>query len=137
MMAALTPTTTSGGPKITYSSQIYPAMTSLFPLSRSLTPSQDEEEPPLLAELTEHDHQHEVEQDALTEHPAEHCCKQVVEESSHKCTTNLQRQLKRSHFMFDVKFNISIDTYYNKRMPMPINSINKVLTVALLVLGMD
>ena len=43
-----------------------------------LTPSQDKEEPPLLGELAKNNHQHEVEHDTLTEHPAEGSQKQVV-----------------------------------------------------------
>ena len=40
-------------------------------LNLPLTPSQDKEEPPLLGELAKNHHQHEVEHDTLTQHPAE------------------------------------------------------------------
>ena len=54
-----------------------------------LTPSQDKEEPPLFGELAENSHQHEVEHDTLTQHPAEGSQKQVVQQSCHKCTASL------------------------------------------------
>ena len=54
-----------------------------------LTPSQDKKEPPLFGELTKNHHQHEVEHDTFTEHPAERSQKKVMQQACHKCTTNL------------------------------------------------
>ena len=40
-------------------------------ICKPLTPSKNEEEPPLLGEITKHQYQHEVGHDAFTQHPAE------------------------------------------------------------------
>ena len=56
---------------------------------RALTPSQDKEEPQLLGELAKNNHQHEVEHDTLTQHPAERSQKKVVQQGCYKCTGNL------------------------------------------------
>ena len=52
-----------------------------------LTPSQQEEEPPFLAELAEDHHKHEEEHDALTQHPAEYGGEEIVQQGGHKGTT--------------------------------------------------
>ena len=51
-----------------------------------LTPSQEEEEPPFLAECVEDQHQLEEEHDALTEHPAEGGSEEIVQQSSNEGT---------------------------------------------------
>ncbi len=51
-----------------------------------LTPSQQQKEPPFLAELAEDHHQHEEEHDPLTEHPGEDSSEEIVEQGSHKGT---------------------------------------------------
>ena len=55
----------------------------------ALTPFQDKEEPPLFGELAKNHHQHEVEHDTFTQHPAERSQKKVVQQRCHKCTANL------------------------------------------------
>ena len=63
--------------------------TNLYLYNLSLTPSQDKEEPPLLGELAKNHHQHEVEHDTFTQHPAEGSKKEIVQQGRHKCTGNL------------------------------------------------
>jgi len=58
----------------------------------TLTPAQQKEEPPLLADAVEDHHELEVEHYSLTQHPAEDCSKQIVQQGSNKGTTNLEEQ---------------------------------------------
>ena len=55
----------------------------------NLTPSQQEEEPPFLSQRAEDQDQHEVQHYTLTQHPAKHCRKQVMQEGSHHHTRSL------------------------------------------------
>ena len=61
-----------------------------MPYCYHYTPSQKKKEPPFLGECTEYDHQHQVEHDALTQHPAKDTEEEVVEPSSHHSTGNLE-----------------------------------------------
>ena len=56
----------------------------------SLTPANQQEEPPLLGQCAEDYHQHEEEHDALTQHPAEHGQEEVVQQGCHCRTQPLQ-----------------------------------------------
>lgn len=55
-----------------------------------LTIANDQEEPPLSGELAEHQHQHEVEHDPLTQHPTKHRQEQIMKEGSNKDARCLQ-----------------------------------------------
>ena len=55
-----------------------------------LTPSQQHEEPPFPLKIREHHHQHEVEHDPLTHHPAEGRQEEVLDQSCHCITCNLK-----------------------------------------------
>ena len=60
----------------------------------TLTPSEQEEEPPFLTQSTEDHHQHEVDHDSLAQHPEEHSSEEIMEKTSHKCTPNLEEGRK-------------------------------------------
>ena len=58
-----------------------------------LTPSKNEEEPPLLGETIEHQYQQEVGHDAFTQHPAEGSHEEVLRDGSDRLTGSLKCEL--------------------------------------------
>ena len=58
-----------------------------------LTPSKNGEEPPLLGEAIEHQHQQEVGHDAFTQHPAEGSQEEVLRDGSDRLTGSLKWEL--------------------------------------------
>ena len=58
-----------------------------------LTPSQEEEEPPLFWKGTKDNYQHQVEHNAFTQHPAESCQKEVHKDGRDSLTSSLREKM--------------------------------------------
>ena len=65
----------------------------LYYICKPLTPSKNEEEPPLLGETIKHQYQQEVGHDAFTQHPAVGSQEEVLCDGSDRLTGSLKCEL--------------------------------------------